>query len=191
MLPATCNKIKLIWFYCMLHATKLTVKNVVKQNYFAIGNANTFSMQFVENMFLLQSHKKLSRVPEASWCQILSFQMKKKHVRESKQNLSTKGSLSLQSFKDMFFCRLKHSILNETFEETYLEPCQMFVIEVWKQHSRSVLIKRYPEIFTKFPGETPMPKYDFTNDVKQLCWNRTSTWVFSCKFAAYFQDIFL
>ena len=43
------------------------------------------------------------------------------------------------------FCRLKHYILNETFEETYLEPCQMFVLEVRKQHSRSVLIKRCSE----------------------------------------------
>ena len=35
-----------------------------------------------------------------------------------------------------------------------------------------------------------MPKNDFNEVAKQLYWNRTSTWVFSCKFAAYFQDTF-
>ena len=36
----------------------------------------------------------------------------------------------------------------------------------------------------------PMPKSDFNNVAKQLYWNHTSTWVFSCKFAAYFQNKF-
>ena len=30
----------------------------------------------------------------------------------------------------------------------------------------------------------------FNNVTLQLCWNRTSAWVFSCKFAAYFQNTF-
>ena len=34
---------------------------------------------------------------------------------------------------------------------------------------------------------TPMLKCDFSNVPKQLCWIHTSTWMFSCKFAAYFQ----
>ena len=33
---------------------------------------------------------------------------------------------------------------------------------------------------------TPMPKCDFNKVAKQLYWNHTSAWVFSCKFAAYF-----
>ena len=32
-----------------------------------------------------------------------------------------------------------------------------------------------------------MLKYDFNKVTKQLNWNCISTWVFSCKFAAYFQ----
>ena len=37
------------------------------------------------------------------------------------------------------------------------------------------------KICHKFTGEHPC---------KQLYWNRTSAWVFSCKFAAYFQNTF-
>ena len=36
-----------------------------------------------------------------------------------------------------------------------------------------------------------MPKCDFNKAALQLYRNRTSTWVFSCKFAAYFKNTFL
>ena len=35
-----------------------------------------------------------------------------------------------------------------------------------------------------------MPKCDLNKVAKQLYLNRTSAWVFSCKFAAYFQNTF-
>ena len=35
-----------------------------------------------------------------------------------------------------------------------------------------------------------MPKCDFKKAVERLYWNHTSAWVFSCKFAAYFQNTF-
>ena len=35
-----------------------------------------------------------------------------------------------------------------------------------------------------------MSKYDFNKVVKQLYRNCTSAWVFSCEFAAYFQNTF-
>ena len=38
---------------------------------------------------------------------------------------------------------------------------------------------------------TPMPKRDFNRVTKQLYQNHTSTWVFSCKFAAYFQNTWI
>ena len=38
---------------------------------------------------------------------------------------------------------------------------------------------------------TPMTKCDFDKVAFELYWNHTSAWVLSCKFAAYFQDIFL
>ena len=35
-----------------------------------------------------------------------------------------------------------------------------------------------------------MPKYNFIKVALQLYWNHTLVWVFSCKFAAYFQKTF-
>ena len=43
-----------------------------------------------------------------------------------------------------------------------------------------------PQIYRK----TPMPKCDFYKLTKQRYWNHTLAWVFSCKFAAYFQNTF-
>ena len=37
---------------------------------------------------------------------------------------------------------------------------------------------------------TPMPKCETNKVALQLDWNRTSTWVFSCKFFVYFQNSF-
>ena len=37
---------------------------------------------------------------------------------------------------------------------------------------------------------TILPEGDFNKVVLQLYWNHTSAWVFSCKFAAYLQNIF-
>ena len=37
---------------------------------------------------------------------------------------------------------------------------------------------------------TPMPKCDFNEAALQLYWDHTSTWVFSSKFATYFQNAF-
>ena len=68
MIFVACNMQQNQTDFILLHVAcnKTHCQKVAKQNYFAIGNAETFSMQFVKNMFLLQSHKKLSRVPEAS-----------------------------------------------------------------------------------------------------------------------------
>ena len=38
--------------------------------------------------------------------------------------------------------------------------------------------------------KTPMPMCNLDKVAKQLYWNHTLAWVFSCKFAAYFQNIF-
>ena len=55
-----------------------------------------------------------------------------------------------------------------------------------KQPPKAVLRKRYSEIMQQINRRTPMPKCDFN----KLCWNHTLAWVLSCKFAAYFQNIF-
>ena len=59
-----------------------------------------------------------------------------------------------------------------------------------KQPCSGVLRKRCSENLQQIYRRTPMPKYDFTKVVKQLYWNHTSAWVFSCKFNAYFQSTF-
>ena len=61
---------------------------------------------------------------------------------------------------------------------------------IQKQPSRSVLRKRYSENMPQIYGRTPMPLWDFNKVAKQLYWNHTSKWVFSSKFAAYFQNTF-
>ena len=60
-----------------------------------------------------------------------------------------------------------------------------------KQPSKGVLKKSCSENVQKILRRTPMPKCDFSKIAKQLYWNLTSAWVFSCKFAAYFQNTFV
>ena len=59
-----------------------------------------------------------------------------------------------------------------------------------KQLSRGVLRKKCSENMQQIYKRTPMPKCDFNKLALQLYWNRTLAWVFSCKFAAYFQNTF-
>ena len=61
-----------------------------------------------------------------------------------------------------------------------------------KQPSRGVLRKKCSQNMQKIYRRTPMPRCDFNKVALQLYWfwNRASAWVFSCKFAAYFQNIF-
>ena len=42
-----------------------------------------------------------------------------------------------------------------------------------------------------FWRRTPTPKCGFNKVAVQLYWNRTRAWVFSCKYAGYFQNTFL
>ena len=57
-----------------------------------------------------------------------------------------------------------------------------------KQPSRGVFIKRCSGNMQQIYRRTPIPKCDSN---KVAGWNHTSARVFSCKFAAYFQNIFL
>ena len=59
-----------------------------------------------------------------------------------------------------------------------------------KQPSRSVFRKRCSDNMQQIYRRTPILKCDFNKVALQLYWNRASAWVFSCKFAAYFQNIF-
>ena len=67
-----------------------------------------------------------------------------------------------------------------------------FDLLLWiqKQPSRGVLRRKCSEDMQQNYRRTPMSKYDFNKVALQLYWNSTVTWVFSCKFAAYFQNTF-
>ena len=73
-------------------------------------------------------------------------------------------------------CVMKENILNFTF-----------LILLW--HGCSPW-KRYCENLQQSYRRTPMSKCDFNKFAVQLYWNHTSTWVFSCKSAAYFHNKF-
>ena len=62
--------------------------------------------------------------------------------------------------------------------------------KVQKQPFKGVLLKRCSENMQQIYRRTPMPKCDFNKVAKELYWNRTSAYVFSCKFAACFQNTF-
>ena len=58
--------------------------------------------------------------------------------------------------------------------------------------------QKHPSIVKRCSGnvqqiyrKTTMSKCDFNKVALQLYWNHTSSWVFSCKSAVYFQNIFL
>ena len=59
-----------------------------------------------------------------------------------------------------------------------------------KQRFRGVLRKRCSENMRQIYRRTPMPNCNFNKVALQLYWNHTSVWVFSSKFAAYFQNSF-
>ena len=59
-----------------------------------------------------------------------------------------------------------------------------------KQPPRGVFKKRCSENMQQIYRRTPMPKCDFNKVAKQLYWNHTSAWLFSCKISPYFQNNF-
>ena len=59
-----------------------------------------------------------------------------------------------------------------------------------KEPTKGVLRKRCAENMHQIYRRTPMSKCGFNKVEKQLYWNHTSAWVFSCKFAAYFKNTF-
>ena len=82
------------------------------------------------------------------------------------------------------FCYSIHNIEN-SFLQNFSKPYNL-----QEQPSRGVLIERCSENMQQTYRRTPMPKCDFNKVANQLYWNHTSVWVFSCKFAAYFQNTF-
>ena len=104
------------------------------------------------------------------------------------------GSLKNDDTNTMGFNNL-HKIWLKYFDNSYesLDIIKVNEISSWKhqkQPSRGVIRKRCTENMQQIYRGTLMQKCDFNEVAKQLYWNRTSAWVFSCKFAAYFQNTF-
>ena len=61
---------------------------------------------------------------------------------------------------------------------------------IQKQPSKGVNKKMYSKNMQQIYRRTQMPKCYFNKVALQFYWNHTSAWLFSCKLAAYFQNIF-
>ena len=84
-------------------------------------------------------------------------------------------------FLELLICFIKHFL--NLFLNLYLNMQQ-------KQPSIDVLIKSCSENMPQTYRRTLISKYDFSKVAKQLYWNHTSVWLFSCKFAVYFENTF-
>ena len=84
--------------------------------------------------------------------------------------------------------------MNSSLLNFFVISTMKVFLEPYKFHNqppRGVLKKSYSENMQQIYRITPIPKCDFNKFALQLYWNRTSAWVLSCKFTAYFQNIFL
>ena len=105
-----------------------------------------------------------------------------KKVRSDIQRCTSEDNL--KCFKETFFKFLTSMLLLKKNMSVLvsLPSWQRSGIKLQK-HSRS---ENMQQIYRR----TPMPKCDFKILALQLYWNYASSWVFSCKFAAYFQNTF-
>ena len=71
-----------------------------------------------------------------------------------------------------------------------IENFRKHIYNFQKQPLRGVSRNRCYENMQQIYRRTLMPKSDFNKVALQLYWNHISSSVFSCKFAAYFQNIF-
>ena len=97
-------------------------------------------------------------------------------LRISLINVNPKGKLHYVYVLEIFDTKFYSSIV-----------LKRFTFNKQKQTTRGVLRKKFSKNMQIY-RRTLMPKCDFNKVTSQLYWNHTSVWVFSCKFAAYFQD---
>ena len=67
------------------------------------------------------------------------------------------------------------------------------MVNIWQGSeyaSAEAARQRCSEIMHQVYKRTAISKCDFNKVALQLYWNRTSAWVFSCKFTAYFKNTF-
>ena len=88
------------------------------------------------------------------------------------------------------FLRLLYSSIQLFAAYLFTLMIEKLIYLYYKQPIRVVPRKRCSENIQQIYRRTPMPKCDFNKVALQLYWNHTSAWVFSGKFAAYFQNTF-
>ena len=90
---------------------------------------------------------------------------------------------SIRNHEDIF----QSSAFRRSFPKVFYDP-----FKLQKQPSREVLRKKCSGNMQQIYRRILMPKCDFNKIALQLYWfwNRTSAWVFSCKFAAFFRTSF-
>ena len=93
--------------------------------------------------------------------------------------------------------RVSEWIYTLYFPECQGTPCskqarylKFRITDIQRQPVRDICWKRCSDNMQQIYRRAPTPKCNFNKVAKQLYWNRTSTWRFSCKFAAYFEKIF-
>ena len=95
-----------------------------------------------------------------------------------------------------FLLNLQQIFISKVESNCHKKVKKLFVKTIlWLVISRrsppGVLWKRCSENMQQICRRTPMPKCDFNEVALQFYWNHISTWVFSCKFAAYLQKTLL
>ena len=108
----------------------------------------------------------------SSWCNLISLYFLSVSLQKY-QYMIDRRSLRLRISSCM--CNSLHGVANYHFQ---------------KQPSKGIIRKRCSKNMQQIYRRTPMSKCDFNKVSKQLCWNHTSKWVFSCNFVAYFQNTF-
>ena len=121
-----------------------------------------------------------------------------------KVSITLTKSIKIYSFVITFWCNVPWSYKNLPLRGyVFLNVKDIKLIWRWviKKYNAHILLFRSsrPEAFLgwgvlknmqQIYRRTPMPKCDFNKVTLQLYWNRTLAWVFSCKYAAYFQNTF-
>ena len=128
------------------------------------------------------------------------LEMDKKRRIQRNQNLISQVGIWIILLMQTYHCAGKEIFFRVCIDNEYSSStnsvswyfnCQIYQVQKQKQISRGVKKKRCSENMQQIYGRTSMRKSDFSKAALQLHWNHTSAWLFSCKFAAYFQNTFL
>ena len=144
---------------------------------------NTFFQFTLQVQFSLFGYSLTNLIRPTHW-----FQFAEDAALVTGQEYKTKILLNVFSI----WCTWSHMIIRVDKCHTFgiMKEKTISIQTKQKQPSRNVHSKRCSENMQQIYRRTPMPKWDFNKVAKQLYWNQTSAWVFSCKFSGYLQNTF-